>query len=59
MKTKKMVVVMEEMITVPFRKVPEPLTRTYTVYAVTKKQAAIAVRRAGHKGRLVEVIVNG
>lgn len=56
---KKMVVVLEETIKLPFRSVAEPVTHTYTVYALTKKQAILAVRRAGHKGRLVEVIVNG
>ena len=57
-KPKKMVVVLEEMIKLPFRKTPESITRTYTVWAKTKRGAVSAVRNAHHKGKLVEVIVN-
>ncbi len=52
---KKMVVVLEEVIRIPFRKNPESVVHSYTVYTHTRQQAVNAVRRAGHKGKLVEV----
>ena len=58
-KQKKMVVVLEESVKLPFRKESESLTRTFKVYAKTKQGAIKAVRSAGHKGQIVEVIVNG
>ena len=58
MNNKKMVVVLEEMIKLPFRGKSEPMTRTYTVWAKTKRSAVTAVRKAGHKGKLISVIVN-
>lgn len=57
-KKRKMVVVVEEMVQLPFRSKSEPATRTYTVWATTRSQAVRAVRDAGYKGRLVQVIVN-
>ena len=53
---KKMTVVLETLMILPHRTKREKVTHSYTVYARTRPQAIKAVRDAGHKGRVVEVI---
>jgi len=55
-KPKKMIVVLAQRMTLPYRTKPEDVLREFTVYALSKPQAIKAVRDAGHRGRLVEVI---
>ena len=55
-KPKKMIVVLAQRMTLPHRTKPEDVQHEFTVYALSKPQAIKAVRNAGHKGRLVEVI---
>jgi len=57
-KPKKMVVILAQRMTLPHRTKPEDVLREFTVYALTKQQAIKAVKGAGYKGRVVEVIVH-
>lgn len=54
---RKMIVVLAQRTTLPHRTKAEDVLREFTVYALTRQQAIGAVRNAGHKGRLVEVVI--
>lgn len=49
-------VTIREMVTLPYRKKPEPIDKVFTIhFAKTKKQAIKAVKSAGYKGEIVGV----
>ncbi len=55
--SKKMIVVLAQSMILPHQAKSASIRRAFTVYASTKPRAVKAVRDAGHKGRLVEVIL--